>query len=638
MFRVEKGKGIFRIVVNEYEPVVDFKFEKESESSLTELPERLEIRENLILKELSIDEHILGMGEKAYPIDRRRTVLTNWNTDSYGYSWYTDPLYVSIPFFISISKGKATGYFLNYPGKSVFDFGVRFYDKIAIEVYSPSYELFVFDGKSVEEVIEKYTRLTGYPFLLPEWALGYQISRFSYYPQQRVIELLEKHNVKIDSIYLDIDYMENYKMFTWDKEKFNDPKGLIDSIHNLGARVVTILDPAIRVDQNYEVFRRGLGSYVETDSGAIFVGDMWSGPSCWVDFLSENARSWWKEEVRKWLKLGIDGLWIDMNEPAVFKISTLPENATHRINGRKVRHNEAHNSYAYFEAMATYEAMEEEGLEPFVLSRAGYAGIQKYAAIWSGDERESYSDLKLQIPIMLGLSISGVPYVGFDIGGFVSREKGTEEDPLLKVRFYQVALFLPIFRAHKSKRGEDNEIFTIPSKYRKLIEDTIKLRRSFIPYINALVLESHQTGHPIIRPLPYHFPNDEDAYQINDEMMIGSGILYAPHTLPQDERDVYLPRDEWVNFWNWEKCHHGWITSSEHFPIYIRNNSVIPLNENGLNLYIMGEGVIKLRDGNVIERRGSSVILSKKTRVNEIILLDEKRKIKIDREVERFDV
>jgi alpha-glucosidase len=545
--------------------------------------EKIEFQETnntiILKKELFGDEHVVGLGEKAFQLDRRRLSVKMWNTDNYGYQWHSDPLYTSIPFFISVRKGVAKGYFVDSTAKITFDIGVIEYDKILISVPSDSFTLYMIDGPKIEQVIESYTRLTGLPCELPEWALGHQVSRYSYFPQAKVLEIAreyKKHGVPISCIYLDIDYMEDRKIFTWDKEKFPNPKKMITELHSMGVKVVAILDPGIKFDQTFEVFKAGVGNYCETSNGEVYTGKVWPGECVFPDFLNSEARKFWTTRVEEFVsESDLDGIWLDMNEPSVFNdTKTIDENVLHeRDNGTKVRHSLVHNAYAYFEAKATFEALNKLRNETFILTRAGCAGIQKFAAMWSGDNTSSWRNMRLQIPLLLSLSISGVPFVGCDIGGFIGNST-----PELLTRFYQMACFFPIFRNHKSKEGNDQEPYRLPSKYREKIKEALSLRYSLLPYMARLALEAHKTGHPIIRPLFYEFQEDEDGYEINDQYLLGKHLLYAPVLEKgKQQRELYLPEGKWIEWANRRALNgNQWVDSESDLPLYLRSSQNLP--------------------------------------------------------------
>ncbi|BBD73273.1 alpha-glucosidase [Sulfodiicoccus acidiphilus] len=650
---VLRGKNTFKVSVNDPRPVVEFPFKGDG-SSLGELPESLDVYEGqppsplkgsgiVIQKKLGFREHVLGLGEKAFELDRRRITVQMWNTDVGGvYFWYTDPMYKSINFLISVTDGKTVGYFVNSASRVVVDVGNFEYDKLTFFVPERSAELFVFQGKSVEEVVEAYTELTGKPFLLPEWALGYQISRYSYYPQDYVVKIVEEHlkeGFKVSAVYLDIDYMDKYRMFTWDRGRFPDPAELSRKLHSMGVKLITIVSPCLKVEQGYGPFAEALGCFVERPTGEIYVDRMWPGHSAWIDFLNERARSWWKAKLKELLSQGVDAIWLDMNEPAVlFKESkTIDEDAVHTLDdGRKVPHAVVHNAYGYYEAQATYAALRETRDDVFVLSRAAYAGSQKYTAVWTGDNVSSWDDLRLQLVLIQGLSVSGVPYVGCDIGGFSGRFQrvNASSSPELLVRFYEAALFFPLFRNHKAKGGVDQEPYNLPDLWKEKVRRVVSLRYAFLPYLSALVLEAHEKGHPIVRPLAYHFQDDENVYRLDDEFMVGSHLLQAPIVAPGVEsRKVYLPRGRWSEFWTGkEYAGPTWADSVSEIPLYAREGAVVPMTgEEGVDFVVYGDGgELKLRDGTIASTKGRALTFSGELLVDKVTVLGEsKRTLKV---------
>lgn len=608
-----------------------------------------------IWKPLALDEHVLGLGERAMPIDRRRAVAVMFNFDAYAHLPFMDPLYVSIPLAIFVRKGKAFGLLVNSPAYSVFDMGVREYAAVDIEVEDKP-ELYVIFGPTPMEVLEVYVDITGKPFLPPKWALGYQISRFSYEPQGAVLDVVEKtvEEVPLEAIYLDLDHMDGRRIFTWDRRKFPDPHGLIAELHERGVKVVPILDPYVKAEPGYKVFEEGLHHLLTTENNELYLVRGWPGLSALPDFLNKKAREWWAKLVEEYVReYDVDGLWIDMNEPTNMDGDILftghwaelrkavalglkpgplrkedllrrtAAGAVHRLDdGRIVKHEKVHNAYAYFEAMATYEGILRAGKKPFVLSRAGYAGIQRYAAVWTGDVVASWEGLKAALMAVLGLSSSGVHMVGADIGGFAGYS-----DPELIVRWYQASIFFPFFRAHKGKEGNDTELFALPARHREAVVEVIKLRYKFLPYLWHLAWEAHLTGRPILRPLPLEFPDDEDAYRIDDEYMAGPYILVAPHVSPGSKRSVYLPSGVWIDYWS-GVVHLGpsWVEATADLPIYIRRGSAI-LGDGFLMVYgegswriYHGEGDKPLQlevrsSGNVVELSGDLV------EIDELVIL-----------------
>ncbi|MEM3347417.1 MAG: alpha-glucosidase MalA [Metallosphaera sp.] len=607
MITVLEQSGTYKVKINEPITPVDFDFNglpssKKVEDLGISIQEDEEIN---VVKKLGLRDHVIGLGEKAFELDRRRRKFVMYNVDAGAFNKYSDPLYVNIPFIIIANQESARGYFFNSASKLIFDIGQGNYDEIRITIPEDGAEIFVFEGPKIESVLERYSKLTGLPYLPPSWAFGYMISRFSYYPQERIVELIDSLNREgfpVSAVFLDIDFMDAFKLFTWHPERFRDPDKFIKEVHSRGAKIITIVDHSVRVDQSYSVFRSGLGLYCETDRGDLFVGKLWPGNCVYPDFFMAETREWWANLIKEWISSGVDGIWLDMNEPTDFtklfqvrevikpplsfkenpELYVFPGGVVHKLRGKVVRHERVRNAYPLYEAMATYQGMKGAGKEPFILSRSGYAGIQRYAGIWTGDNTSSWDQLKLQIQLVLGLSISGVPYVGMDIGGFQGREfPEIDNSPELLVRHFQIAMFFPLFRTHKNKDGIDTEPIYLPSLYKEKVRSVFKVRHRFLPYLYSLAKESHATGHPILRPLFYEFQDDEDSYRIDDEYMIGKFLLYAPLVTKEESRTAYLPREKWVDFWTGEELS-GWVRTENELPIYVREGSIIPLSNSDL--------------------------------------------------------
>lgn len=597
---ITRKGGTRRITVDGFRPVVEFRFEgrRMAEGGLTTLSGKIAIEKNgngvTVRKSLDPFEHVVGFGEKAFDIERKRLVLRMWNNDPGGYRRGTDPIYASIPFFMCVGNG-VTGFFVNSVSEVIFDTGVTEYDQLVVRTRDSGLEMFVFEGKTVESVVEQFVALTGMPFLPPRWSLGHQASRFSYYPESSVLRIAEEYRkrVPLDAIYLDIDYMDGFKLFTWNRRIFSDPAGMVKKLHSGGTKAVAIMDPGLKAEQGYSHFENGIGNYVETANRELYLGKVWPGLCAFPDFFREGAAEHWKGMISSFVREnGLDGIWLDMNEPSVFNEGkTIPPDSVHIHRGEAVPHAAVHNAYAYLEAKATYEALKDVTDEPFILSRSGYAGIQKYAAMWTGDSTSSWDDLRLQISMVSSMGISGIPFAGCDLGGFMGRT-----DPELLARYYQMAAFFPIFRNHKAKDGSDQEIFLLPERYRDMAEEAVRLRYRFLPYLYSLAYEAHTEGHPVVRPLFYEFQDDTTAYAVNDEYLVGPSLLYAPVVEKGEEgREVYLPRGKWFSLSGGVECTGpAWI-KADGPTVFVRKGSVVPVEDGGYLVY--GRGTFTLFDG-----------------------------------------
>ncbi|AAL63848.1 alpha-glucosidase MalA [Pyrobaculum aerophilum] len=589
-----------------------------------------------LYKQLGRWEHVFGLGTRAYPPDRRRGRFILFNNDLYAYQLGMDPLYASIPFMVFVEGGRGFGLIVNSPAYGIVDIGYTKYSEVSIYVEDKP-ELYILFGETPLDVYSTYSDVTGKPFLPPNWGLGLHISRYSYEPHNAVVEVVEEviEAVPVDAVYLDIDYMDRYKQFTWDARKFPDPRGFVEQVHELGARVVAILDPYIKAEPGYKPFEKLLDCFLVTENDEIYLARGWPGLSALPDFLKPECREKWAALVAEFVSnYNIDGIWLDMNEPTVFNCDAVatksriyalagatphsltkeelyckaPRGAYHVVNGVKIPHEAVRGLYPYFEAMATYEGLLKAGKEPFILSRSGYLGIQKYAALWTGDVPSTWEGLRLTLMAVLGLSASGVPFVGADVGGFA----GIGDYELI-ARWYQAAAFFPIYRVHRDKGTPDAEITRLPTKYQQMALEAVKMRLRFMPYLRHLAWEAHLTGKPIVRPLGLEFPDDEDAFKIYDEYMVGPYLLYAPIVdKGAQRREVYLPRGIWLELAT-GKTHIGptWALSEADMPLYIRSKSAVPSQE-GVLIFGGGKWVIYTDEGIVeVSREGDEVKITK---------------------------
>ena len=433
--------------------------------------------------------------------------------------------------------------------------------------------------------------------LPPIWALGNQQSRWSYFPESRVRTIAEefrRNRIPADVIYLDVDYMDGYRVFTWDKKRFPNPKKLTDDLKAQGFRVVLIIDPGIKVDENYNVYKDGLGKnvYVKNPDGTNLIRNVWADASVFPDFTNPKARTWFASFYRQHLDEGIAGFWNDMNEPGVFLTEktekpdtfhhpdkTFPYDTPHDGDGFPDTHRRYHNVYGMQMTRASFEGLRklEPEKRPFVLTRAGFAGVQRYSAVWTGDNYSSWDHLALTIPMLTNLSVSGIPFVGADVGGFAEMPSGE-----LYTRWLQAAALTPFLRSHSVGWVGDAEPWAFGDEYTKINRETVELRYKFLPYLYTLFYNHEKTGEPVMRPLWYEFPEDKQTYLINDQYMVGSDVLVAPVIREgMRTRGIYLPVGaEWIDWWTGEKFESGKThylkTPLNQLPIFVRVGAVIP--------------------------------------------------------------
>jgi alpha-glucosidase len=546
-------------------------------------------------------ETYYGFGEKAFSeMSRNGKYIVNWNTDTFSYPIGTDPIYQTVPFFYALNNGRAYGLFFDNTFRSFFDMGKTSPDRFSFGANGGELDYFVFTGgraRSPKKVLQDYTRLTGRTPLPPVWALGNQQSRWSYFPEKRVREIAEgfrKNRIPADVIYLDIDYMDEYRVFTWDKKRFPDPPKMIGDLRKDGFRTVLIIDPGVKVDPNYHAYAdgRSKGIFVKNPDGSELNRDVWPKAAAFPDFTDPKARTWWHTQFKPLIDEGAAGFWTDMNEPGVFMTEksakpeifhhpekTFPYDTPHAGDGLRDTHRRYHNVYGMQMARATFEGVKklEPEKRPFVLTRAGFAGVQRYAAVWTGDNYASWDHLALSIPMLANMSVSGVPFVGCDVGGFNDMPSGE-----LHTRWLQAAALTPFFRSHSVGWVGNKEPWEFGDEFTKINRATVELRYQFLPYIYSLFREHERSGSPVMRPLWYEFPNDKQTYLIPDQYMLGSDLLVAPVVKEgMRTRGVYLPADaEWIDWWTGEKLESGKThypqTPLDRLPLFVRVGSVVP--------------------------------------------------------------
>ncbi|PLR97756.1 alpha-glucosidase [Bacillus sp. T33-2] len=543
--------------------------------------------EVICVNEMNESDHFYGFGEKSGFLDKRGEKMTMWNTDVYApHNPETDALYQSIPYYMTLRDGKAHGIFFDNTFKSTFDFRSDT-DHYSFGAEGGQMDFYVMAGPGPKEVLEQYTHLTGRAPIPPKWAIGYHQSRYSYETEQEVRELaaiFKEKGIPLDVIYLDIHYMDEYRVFTFDRERFPDAKKLVADLKEQGIRIVPIVDPGVKEDPEYQIYQEGIygnhfSKYIE---GNIYYGDVWPGNSAFPDFTSDKVREWWGEKHKFYTDLGIEGIWNDMNEPAVFnETKTMDLKVMHENDGDPRSHRELHNIYGLMMGDATYNGMKKQlgGKRPFLLTRAGFSGVQRFSAVWTGDNRSFWEHLQMSLPMVMNLGMSGVSFAGPDVGGFAHDSNGE-----LLARWTQVGAFTPYFRNHSAIGFVRQEPWSFGEKYEKVIKKYIELRYKWLPHLYTLFAEAYRSGIPVVRPLLMEYPDDEKTYNLSDQYMIGDNVIIAPIMQPSVEhRVVYLPEGNWVSYWTEEVYeggkHHMVHADLETLPIFIKQGSMIVHSE-----------------------------------------------------------
>ena len=534
---------------------------------------------------LASDEHIYGLGEKAAPLDRRGRAYDMWNFDPNGaYSPGEDPLYLNIPFYISARPQGAYGVFFDNTYHSRID-AASTAGALSFQASGGPLRYYFFAGPQVATVVERFTELTGRLRLPPLWALGYHQSRWSYWPDSRVRELagyFRSRHIPCDVIHLDIHYMDGYRCFTWDPERFPDPPGLIAGLHEQGFKIIPLIDCGIKSDRSYAVCKEGLANnaFCAFPDGKLFHGPVWPGDCFFPDFTSPSVRVWWGRQYQGLLDAGIDGVWNDMNEPTVFAWGpdTLPDCVRHDWEGRGADHARAHNVYGMQMARATAEGV--QALRPdrrtFVMTRAAWAGLQRYAINWMGDNISAWDNLRMSTPMVANLGLCGLAFTGPDCGGFAG-----DCTPELLTRWLQLGVFTPFLRNHAALGTADQEPWVHGEPYESINRRFIELRYHLLPYLYTAFWQCAQSGAPMLRPLFWQWPDDERAYTLDDEFTFGDALLVAPvGEEGATSRSVYLPAGDWYDWWTGERCL-GRRTIPvaaplDRLPLFARAGSIVP--------------------------------------------------------------
>ena len=542
---------------------------------------------NYCSKKIQKDEAFFGMGDKPTELNLRGKYFENYGADVYGFQKNQDPLYKNIPFYMGLHGDKGYGVFFDNSFRTIFDFGQGNSDTLSFWARGGEMNYYFIYGPNLLNVVEQYSLLTGRPEMPPLWSLGYHQCKWSYFPESRVREVaneFRKRKIPCDAIYLDIDYMEGFRCFTWSEEYFPDPKKMISDLSADGFKTIVIIDPGIKIDKDYWVWQEGIQNdyFCKRADGTLMEGDVWPGKCHFPDFTKPKVRDWWSGLFKGLIEAGVRGVWNDMNEPAVFEIGTFPEDVRHDYDGDPCSHRKAHNIYGMQMTRATTKGIKRFMMpnRPFVITRSCYSGIQRYSSVWTGDNQATWEHLWIANIQCQRLNISGVSFCGSDVGGFIGTPDGE-----LYTRWIQLAAFHPFFRTHYSRTDTDGEQepWSFGSKYEFIVKKFIHLRYQLLPYLYTAFWQNHTQGTPIIRPLVYLDQNDPETHFRMDEFGYGDNMIVCP-VLHQGqlERTLYLPKGTWYNWWN----DHEYKGGREHIiscpidriPVMVKGGAVIPYN------------------------------------------------------------
>ncbi len=584
--------------------------------------------------------YIYGLGQSLGSLNKRGKRYRLYSNDDPLHTPEKESLYGNHPFLIVENKENLFGLFIDTPSEIIFDIGFTEIDKLEIIIDSLDFSLYIFDIQDKFEIIKSYLTLTGKPYIPPKWAFGYQQSRWSYPDEKKIKEIVNnfrKEKIPCDAIYLDIDYMENYKVFTVDSKKFHDFRKFVFEMENKGIKLIPIIDPGVKIEKGYDVYEDGIKNvyFCKTENNEYFTAAVWPGLVHFPDFLNSAVQEWWGNLYNKLTCYGITGFWNDMNEPAIFftkrglneiksefekiknkedigfeiflikdKFNCLANNIEdyksfyHTLdNGEKINHNKVHNLYGYKMAEATAKGLKKNLINKryFLLSRSSYAGLHRFAAIWMGDNQSWWEHILVNIRMLQSLNISGFFYTGADIGGF-----GSNTSPDLLIRWMQVGIFSPLFRNHSALGTREQEPWAFDKKTKDLLKEIIRFRYALIPYIYSEYIRSIIELKPFIYPLAFAF-DDFVCKNIEDQFMFGNSIMVCPiYTQNSYGRFVHLPECKWL-LWKvkryeerelkvYEKGDYFIEADLSEIPIFIKENSLVVLTEP---MQYVGEKIIK---------------------------------------------
>ncbi len=538
-----------------------------------------------IRKRLQETEHFFGLGDKPCALNLRGKRFSMWGADHYDFHEESDPLYKNIPFFISMREGKSYGLLFDNTGRSYFDFGHTEEKILTFGSAGGLMNYYFFHERSPLSIISAYTRLTGLPELPPLWSLGYHQSKWSYYPDRVVQNLIGRFrslNIPCDVIHLDHHYMEGKEGFTWDKRNFSHPAELIAGLEEQGIKTVLIINPGVKIDPEHPVWKEGFENnyFCRRAEGTLLTEEVWPGLCNFPDFTSPRVRDWWaglfKHDIGE---LGVRGLWNDMNEPVVFPDRTFPMDTRHEYDGMPCTHEKAHNIYGMCMVEASREGMKRSAPErrPFLLSRSGYAGLQRHAATWTGDNRSNWEHLKLANFQCQRLAASGISFAGSDAGGFLDHPT-----PELFCRWIQMAAFHGFFRNHSSGEYGGQEPWVFGQEATAYAKAAIEGRYKLLPYIYTQFRRYSMTGMPVLRSLALQCYDNLDTYWRGAEFFFGEHLYIIPIHEPQEGgRYIYIPAGTWYSYHEdalmsdtgkdiWVDCPLAYL------PVYVRGGALIP--------------------------------------------------------------
>ena len=579
--------------------------------------------------QMEASDVVYGLGENVRGINKRGWHYISNNSDDPNHREDRTSLYASHNFII-VDGRERFGLFIDYPGKLDFDIGYTEHNTISITAEDMNLDLYVLEGERLKDIVKGFRQMIGRSYIAPKWAFGYGQSRWSYMTADEIREVVKMHrenHIPLDSVYMDIDYMERYKDFTVSEEAFPDFPAFVEEMKQQNIHLVPIIDAGVKIEEGYDVYEEGVekGYFCKEEDGSNFVAAVWPGLVHFPDMLNPQARSWFGHKYKVLLDQGIDGFWNDMNEPAIFysekriaeaidktqefkgknmdldvfsefqavtgNLSNSPEDYRsfyHNVDGKgtMVRHDKVHNLFGYNMTRAAGEAFEELEPEKRVLmySRSSYTGMHRYGGIWQGDNLSWWSHIKLNMSMMPSLSMMGILYTGADLGGFGA---DTTEDLLL--RWLEFGIFTPLMRNHSAMGTRRQEVYRFGNM--EAMKKIIGLRYGLLPYLYSEYMKAVLKDEMYFKPLSFDYEKDAFAAKVEDQLLLGDSIMVAPvYEQNAEGRYVYLPEAmKLVKFRSLTERTEEILPAGHHYvpialdeaAIFIRPNKVLPLSKGG---------------------------------------------------------
>lgn len=557
--------------------------------------------------EVAADARFFGLGGRASGLRLRDGTYRLWNTDpGRAFGPGDDPLYITMPVQLVVADAATHLVFqdTSWDGTVTLREGEEGAGSGHDRAGTCEFRM---DGGPLRcwmmvgtpaRVLHTWATLTGAPALPPAWALGHHHARWGFggeHEVRRIVAGYRERDLPLDAVHLDIDHFDGHQVFTVDQEQFPKLSALAEDLRREGIRLVSIVNPAVSAEPGNAVYAGGSAedAFVRDASGQLVRGVVWPGESVYPDFTHARVRSWWGRMYEERLGQGFAGFWHDMNEPTSFTAfgeSTLPRSARHALDGQGGDHREAHNVYALCMAKAAYEGLRELAPEerPFIFSRSGWAGMQRYGGTWSGDVATGWPGLRASLSLVMGLGLCGVPYSGPDVGGFDG-----SPSPELYLRWFQLGAYLPLFRTHASLRAGRREPWEFGAEVLAHARVALVERRRLLPYFMTLAHLARRTGAPYVRPLWWRVPEDRALRDCEDAFLLGDCLLVAPVLDPgTDRRAVQLPRGRWYNTVT-EQAYEGPCqvlidAPLSRIPVLARAGAVVPVrgDDGGLELEV----------------------------------------------------